>query len=310
MAELLTRSPDKEPAPWNNLLIDQIRAAKGVYDALHTLETQGKFNRHDPSLIGVAETDVFRLRRGLCLPSAVGVGVNLAYGQRIIGDDDGGDRVLDIGDVYKMLIPHHGRYPSESMPRGWWVVTTAGDMYHHAAVALAHGLGLECTSVQGIGTLGQFSGIINSGAGVAVSLNNKFVVEQTLRPFPDSVKREGEQTYIRVDGANGPEWKLFQDGRHVVDLLSIHDTHEGAQVTFADSFNLPQTGNQHGLTVTLPIEVADRYLKYHDGAQPRALVISRKPVVTDTLTPIQTYVPPEVERGIHQYLTNRNVYTS
>ena len=307
MAELLTRSPDNEPAPWNNLLIDQIRAAKGVYAALHTLETQGKFDRHDPTLVGVAETDVFRLRRGLCLPSAVGVGVNLACHQRIIGDDDG---VLDIGDVYKMLIPHHGRYPSDSMPKGWWVVTTAGDMYHHAAVALAHGLGLECTSVQGIKTLGQFSEIIKDGAGVAVSLNNRFVVEQTLRPFPDSIKREGDQTYIRVDGVDGPEWKLFQDGRHVVDLLSIHDTHEGARVTFADSFNLPQTGNQHGLTVTLPIEVADRYLRYHDGAQPRALVISKKSMTSNTLTPIPAYVPPEVERGIHQYLSERNVHTS
>ncbi|MDD1475289.1 hypothetical protein MEO41_29090, partial [Dolichospermum sp. ST_sed4] len=87
----------------------------------------------------ILETDVYRLRRGLCLPSASAAAVNLVLGQRLIGDDDSD---LRIADFFSTLLPYHGQFKSEQLPRGWLVVTSSGDMYHHAIAAFVRGLDL------------------------------------------------------------------------------------------------------------------------------------------------------------------------
>jgi hypothetical protein len=276
---------------YSPLLIDQIRAADDASAAIAELKSQGILNPEDPHHLAVIETDVYRLRRGLCLPSAASVAINVIKNERLIGDSEG---EIKIGDYFRFLLPHHGRYPTPEQPNGWYVISPSGDMYHQSIVAISEALDVQAFSCQGITSVSEFRPVLHDGGSVAVSLNNRFVIEQTLAPYPGSVIEMEDATLIKVATADGFEYRPFQNGRHVVTLLELN----GRNATFADSFNLPQTGT-HGLTVTVPIEKVDQYLTYHDGAASRSIVFLPPDIrLPSDLNPTPIRIPEEVKTAL------------
>lgn len=273
-------------------LIDQIRAAPYTMNVIQELKQQGVLRADDPHHRAVLETDVYRLRRGLCLISAASVCMNMVCRERIIGDEIGKIRV---GDFYRLLLPHHAIYSTNRFPKGWLVVTDQGDIYHHAIVAFAKILGVNATPVQGFKSLTEFKDVLDQGGSVAVSLDNWFVTEQSLKRFENVIEKGTDgNVCIRVESDNGlVEKRQFEHGRHVVTLLDIHDN----VVTIADSFNLPQT-QSHGLVVSLPISESDRYLNYTIQGNTRAVVFHHSSnqnfCLPQTLTPTPVFIPREV----------------
>lgn len=276
------------------LLIDQIKAANYTSNVLAELQHNGVLNADIPEHKAILETDVYRLRRGLCLPSAVSTSINLVSRRKVIGDNDG---ILKVGDFYRYLLPHHGHYISDAMKRGWLVVTDTGDMYHHAVVAFAEGLGYTGQSVAGFDTLEKFRAIIAGGGSASVSMNNRFVIEQTLTNSPENIKVDGEVTQIKVQTAEGQVFRRFEDGRHVVTIVGFEED----TVTIADSFNLPQIGD-NGMLVTLPIKTADTYLRYHDQAMTRGVVITKERHHLDGLKSTDLLIPDEVRSDLSKKL--------
>jgi hypothetical protein len=285
-------------ADYSPYLIDQIRAADDASAAIRELQNEGILKPENPHHLAVLETDVYKLRRGLCLPSAASVAINVVKRERLIGDDAG---QIKIGDYFRFLLPHHGEYPSSDQPNGWYVVSPSGDMYHQSIVAVSEALEVPAFSCQGIKSVSEYREVLTRGGSVAVSLNNRFVIEQTLAPYRDAVIDMGGTTFIKVSTANGFAYRPFQDGRHVVTLLEMN----GRTATFADSFNLPQT-QTHGLTVTVPLEVADRYLNYHDGATPRSIVfLPPESELPENLPYTPVRIPPEVTLSLNERLRPR-----
>lgn len=251
--------------------MDQIRAATPTLKAIHQLTERGILT---DELAAVRETDVFRLRRGLCLPSAAAAAINHVKEQRFIGDSDE-DAPLSVGDMYRTLVPYHGRvikYPDGS-EKVWKFATPQGDVYHQAIVAFSKAVGVPAMAIGSFKSVGEFQGLFNGDprSGVAVSLDNRFVAEQTLAGRSDLIMTTNEETFIKIDGANGLETRKFEHGRHVVFLSGI--TENGDAIIY-DSFRLPQMGEQD-LVLTIPVPVVDKYLNYFTGGASRGIIFSR-----------------------------------
>jgi hypothetical protein len=287
---------------YSKYLIDQIRAADDAQLAIRELELNGTLDPNNEHHRAVIETDVFRLRRGLCLPSAASVAINLIKGERLIGDSDG---VLTIGDYFRFLLPHHGKYPTPEQPNGWYVISPSGDMYHQSIVAFSEALDINAYSCQGISSLEQLSPVLKVGGSVAVSLNNHFVIDHTLSTYPDTVQKTQDQILIRVNTPNGQEYRPFQDGRHVVTLLDIY----GGEALIADSFNLPQTGKT-GLTVSVPVNEVNKYLTYHDNTTSRSIVFLPQDIqLPPDLHPTPLRIPDEVVSDLSQKIGQKLAQT-
>lgn len=131
------------PSWYRGLVLSQIEAATYTHRVLANMDLK------DPSLTAVAETDVFRLRRGLCLPYAAAVSINVVSKRRVIGDGDGR---IKVGDFYRWALPFHNRrslinLDGQKIREPWWFTTRQGDVYHHALVAIARGFGIAAVSV-------------------------------------------------------------------------------------------------------------------------------------------------------------------
>lgn len=276
-------------------LVDQMRAAAYALKTIADLEFAGTLNKENPHHKAILETDVFRLRRGLCLPSAASTCINKTFNKRIIGDEDGN---LKIGDFFRFLLPHHCKYPTSDLPKGWLVATDQGDMYHHSIVAFAQGLGISAIPVKNFASLREFQPIMDSGGCVTVSLDNWFVPEMTLKGL-DCIELIENDFYIKVDTLNGITRSRFEHGRHVVSIVKM----ENEIATIADSFNLPQT-KIHGLMVTAPIEKIDHYLSYINPATTRGIVFPNPnhPIPLQNLEATPVVIPQEVKDSLELQL--------
>lgn len=247
-------------------LIDQIKAAPYTKYVIENLIRAGLLDPYNANHKAVIETDIYRLRRGLCLPSASSACINLVLGKRLIGDDEG---LIKVGDFLKYLMPHHGKYKSKLLPMGWLVVTDQGDMYHHGIIAIAKTLGISACSVNNFQDLEVFKPIIDSGGSVAVSMDNRFVTGITL-------KKSG--------------LVKFEPGRHVVTLLEINGNH----VLFSDSFNLPQI-DTHKLKVSTTLKKANDYLRYYDNNTTRAIIFFKSDSIdVPNINISKTFIPQKV----------------
>lgn len=254
--------------------ISQIDAATDVLAAIKELEKHSSLRKNNPYHKPIIETDVYQLRRGLCLPCAAASAINQIFNRPVItGRKISYDsQQLSIGDMYRLLIPHHGKYQSEKLPKGWLVVNQEGDMYHHSIIAFAKMLRIFGYSITGIHDLSDLRSFVSQNSGVVISLNNRFVIEQTLKNNPDYVEIRNGQTFIKVQSEKGYEYKPFRDGRHVVTILQISEEN----IRIADSFNLPQNYNPYGIIMEIPITVANQYLSYHDNSPTRGIIFSKK----------------------------------
>jgi hypothetical protein len=281
----------------NSLAINQIKAA----DYTLRVISQTPIVHQDTSLKAVAETDVYRLRRGLCLPSAAATCINLVLRKRVIGDNDG---LLKVGDIYKVLLPFHNRKNLGSIngkiiDKPWWVVTKEGDMYHHTIVAFSEGLGIATKPLININSVQDLREFLLRGGTVALSLDNHFVLEQTLRNSPNLVKYdENNKPQILIEGPNGLEYRRFENGRHVVSIIAGQNPNE---VIVADSFLLPQ--QDPGETVfSLPIETIDRYLRYTTGGSARGIAFARSDDLFNHLS--QSLINSSVMESVPQEVVN------
>lgn len=263
--------------PLESYGLNQIKAASYTYQAIHSLEIVNQ----DPSLKAVKETDVYRLRRGLCLPCAAATCINKVKGERLIGDEDG---ELKVGDFFRFVLPFHGSKGLDSQTgkefsNGWLVVTPEGDVYHQAIIAFAEALDVEARAVRDFESVIEFRPIVEQGGALAVSLDNRFVIEQTLRNDPELVVYEGDPQTVRpkilIKDKSGYDYREFQNGRHVVAILEF----EGNRALINDSFFLPQM--RGSLLMKLDVATIDSYLKYQTGGLSRGIVFSSDPKIED-----------------------------
>ena len=258
----------------------------------------------DPSLIAVKETDIYRLRRGLCLPSAAATCINTVLGQRVIGEkpDDG---KMTLGDFYRILLPHHNERnlvnaEGQEYPNPWFVVTEHGDMYHQAAIAIAKGCYVNGISIANFDSLEPIIAFMENGGKVALSLDNRFVIEHTLGKRPNLVRNVDGNWQILMESKNGIRYQNFEEGRHVVSLLDID--REG-KILLHDSFCLPQM--DRGLTMmTLPVTEIETYLVYAQGGATRAIAFSRGQDAFGPLIKFQrdVFIPLVVEDKVRELL--------
>ncbi len=253
----------------------------------------------------VAETDIFRLRRGLCLPCAAATCINLVTNQRLIGDNDG---MIRVGDIYQVALPFHNKENltstnGEKINNPWWVVTKEGDMYHHVILAFSLGLGIPAQELTGFDSVKQLQEFLHSGGSVAVSLDNHFVIKQTLKNNPKLVRKDTNgKPQILIEGKTGIEFHPFEDGRHVVSLAP-HP--QAGYIIVIDSFLLPQQ-EQNSNIMHLPVDTIDHYLKYWGGEKTRAIAFALQPGLFSTLPPeiIDTrpeqFIPQEVVNQVKQ----------
>ncbi|MCS7093038.1 MAG: hypothetical protein NZL96_01190 [Patescibacteria group bacterium] len=289
--------------PFDFSLIDQIKAAGPVAELIEEMKRKGLLSEENSYHKPIIETDVYRLRRGLCLPCASAVAINILLNRRVVGDDDG---ILSIADMHRLLLPHHGKYPTTNFPCGWLVVNDKGDMYHHAIAAFAEALEINTYSLLGFKKIDDLINIMEKAknSAIVVSFNNRFVLEQTLKNYPDSIKKDGDKFLIKVSTPEGDIFKPFENGRHAVTILNFSTS--SGELLVADSFNLPQTKQTKGILVRLSLEEATEYLKYHDNAITRAIVFSQNPdlksIFQDLLIP---YIPKEVKSDLSSRIDDK-----
>jgi len=272
----VTKVEEKEFSRYSVALVNQIKAADYTYEVIRRMDDVGLL---DETLNAVKETDVFRLRRGLCLPCASASSINWIENKRVIGDQDG---KLKVGDIYRLLLPHHGRTDikdqnGDDLPKGWLFATDQGDVYHHAVVAFSKALGIEAEAVSGFRSLNDLRGVVEGGGAAVVSFDNKFVIEQTLKGKDTLVTNTGDKDYILIEGEEGPSFRMFEEGRHAVSLVGF----ENDQVVLIDSFCLPQMSEEN-MVVKLDIDKADRYLDYFTGETSRGIIFSKSKQVTNS----------------------------
>ncbi|PJE67250.1 hypothetical protein COU95_03415 [Candidatus Shapirobacteria bacterium CG10_big_fil_rev_8_21_14_0_10_40_9] len=297
------RSPEKGVS--NDQLepycLSQIKAAPYTLKIIHSLDIVTK----DPSLGAIKETDVYRLRRGLCLPCAAATCINKVKGERLIGDRDGS---IKIGDFFKLVLPFHGAKGivnseiEKEFPKGWLVTTPEGDIYHHAIIAFAKALGVTGVAVRNFESVTEFLSILDKGGCFTVSLDNRFVLEQTLGNNPELVAYSPNPKHkpkILIGGKEGLGFRNFEEGRHAVAILEINE----GKALIADSFVLPQM--KSNLLLGLDISIIDKYLTFKTGGSTRGIIFSLNPRIDEFIKPRYLFpvvIPEEIVRAIRKNL--------
>lgn len=272
---MLAKSKDREkndfdPSSYTTFHIDQIQAVDYTLTVIEDLEERGLLSS---KLVAVKETDVYRLRRGLCLPSASAVCINWIKGKRVIGDKEG---KLKIGDIFKIFAPFHGKKdfllskPLLKLSKGWLFSTQEGDVYHQVIVALSESLGIGALSVGGFKSVRDILPLISKGGALAVSLNNKFVPENTLKNQSQLVKKIDGKVHLLIETAEGVSYRKFEDGRHVVAILDKM----GEKLVVLDSYRLPQMKLEDAI-FTVTIDEIDNYIENDKIGTSRAILFAR-----------------------------------
>lgn len=251
-------------------VLDQIKAADYT---LRVIKEIDKTFGLDNSLSAVKETDVFRLRRGLCLPSASATCINWLANSRLIGDNDAN---LKVGDIYGLLLPFHGKKDfqqeeARKLEHGWLFASAEGDVYHQAIVAFSEGLDTPALAVTGFDSVSNFRPLLDKGGAVAISLDNRFVLDHTLAGNGELTETLGGHSRILVDGPEGVEFRDFEEGRHVVALLKFS---KDSSAIIVDSFRLPQMAESSSI-IELGTSEIDSYLDYSTDEASRGILFAR-----------------------------------
>lgn len=266
-----------------NYGLGQQHAATEVHKVIASSEAV----QQDASLAAVRETDIYRLRRGICLPSATATCINSALGRRVITEEPTDD-ILTLGTLFGLPFRYHNKIGLKNKEgvtydKPWFAVDEQGNVYHQVSIALANGFDIEAMSVEGFSNLDEIVEFVKAGGKVALSLNNRFVLDHTLGNDPKLVKHENEEDLILIKTGEEEAFRRFEQGRHVVSILGIDS--EGKLIVH-DSFTLPQQGESHGIVMDLDKEVLEKYLAYSNGARPRAIVFTTDPQL---LLPLSSY---------------------
>lgn len=281
--------------------LNQIKASPYTLEAIHSLDCV----KQNPSLKAVRETDVYRLRRGLCLPSAAGACINKVKRERAIGDSDGS---LRVGDFFRLVLPFHGTKgiidpeTGRELPQGWLVATPEGDVYHQAIIAFSQALGVTGKAVRNFKSITEFSPIIEAGGAFAVSLDNSFVIERTLKSNSQLIAYSPEENpspLILIEDEGSLDFREFEEGRHVVAVLEI----DRERAIISDSFSLPQM--KGSLLMELDTATIDRYLNYRDGSCSRGIIFSLDSKIDQLIKPeylSPVVVPEEIVEAIKKSL--------
>jgi len=276
--------------------VSQIQEAEHTLDVISNLTSV----QTDPTLKAVAETDIYRLRRGLCLPSAAATCVNHLFGEPRLGVNG----EITVGDMYRLLIPFHNQkgltnLSGETIDKPWWFCTKQGDVYHHAVVAFALGFGVKAEPLIDFQSINQFRDFLEKGGTLAVSLDNWFVIEQTLKSRDDLVRRDNGRAEVKIDGPGGVEYRAFEPGRHVVSVTGV----SGQEFGCWDSFQLPQLCSRE-CSLRLPSGRIDPYLEYQQGGEPRGIAFAENEQVINEVRPwvnesVKEMVPLEVAQAVN-----------
>lgn len=280
--------------------VNQIAAAA---DALRALKELPIVNA-DPSLLAVKETDIFHLRRGLCLPSAAATCINVVAGKRLIGENHSDARIT-IGDLFRILLPFHNKVnlageDGDFYPKPWFVVSDTGHVYHQAIIAIAKGVGINAKALTGISDIYDLLPFLQTGGTVAFSVDNHFVLDQTLHNDPNLVRRTDEGDDICVEDETGERFTRFEDGRHVLSLLGM----DGNALIVHDSFKLPQMREDEPF-MSLPPEIINPYLHYSQGGNTRGIAFSTEPTSFESLRPFHNdriFIPKDVVDSVRVML--------
>ncbi len=280
--------------------VSQIEEAEETLNSIN--EVSEVFS--DPSLQAVAETDVYRLRRGLCLPSSVATCINYLYEQNRVGKSG----EVTIGDMYRLLLPFHNQkgltnLSGETIDKPWWFSTQEGDVYHHVIVAFARGLGVEVEPLIGFDSINQFRQFLKEGGSLAISLDNWFVIKETLDSRPDLVVWDNGRPKVKIEGRNGVEYRRFEPGRHVVSIVKM----EGKDSFHCwDSFQLPQLSTSE-CYLRLTSEEIDNYLDYQLGGKARGIALAKNRQTMGHVKPwinenVKDMVPQEAVEAVSDFV--------
>lgn len=278
--------------------VNQLKAADNVYAAIHTLKEADTLpDGLDPLL----ESNIYQLRRGLCLPSSSATCINKAAGFRLIGDTEG---FLTVGDMYMTMMPHHGYrdgVQTANMPKGWLSFTSDGFFYYHAISAFSRAVGVEAQPIQGFNSLNDLNADIDEGHAFAVSLDNNFVIDHTLKDHPELIQRNDGETSILIEGENGLGFHKFAHSRHVVAIMG----REGDNYKIFDPFQLPQMKVEESF-LTLPAEAVDPYLSYSTPKPSQGIIFSNgNPSRADRTYGYEHVVPEEVVNNVRGFVDKK-----
>lgn len=245
----------------SDFLINQQEAADFVFKLLE------KINIKDPSLKAFKETNIYKLRRGLCLPCAVLSSVNFALGEKRF-------KAQNIANFYKQIIKMHGikgvldAKTGKEFEKGWLVMTSQGDVYHHAIIWWLRKQGLKADSVIGFKNIEIFRDFVNSGGVLTISLNNLFVAWWIKHLYPGlvDIKEKHDQKIIYLKTLN--KKFLFQNGRHVVTLLKFNKK----SAVIADSYILPGIQKKEQF-LEVSLQTINFFLNYHDKSVTRGIIV-------------------------------------
>jgi hypothetical protein len=257
----------------------------------------------DITLSAVRETDVFRLRRGLCLPSAAATNINSLLHERRISEERSGSS-LALSDLFKAMFKYHNKIglmdkEGNVFDKPWLAVSEQGDVYHQAIVAIAQGFGINAMAIGNFPDLDLLVNFVKAGGKVALSLDNKFVLDNTLGNDPRLVRTEDQEQYILIEGEDGIGFRKFEQGRHVVSVLDIQDD---GKIIVHDSFSLPQQNEPHGVVIEIGKDILEQYLIGSNGSKSRAILFSTDAAILEPLRQFESrvFIPKDLVEDVHK----------
>lgn len=95
------------------------------------------------------------------------------------------DESIGIGELVNLVLLQHGT-PHPDLP-AWKALDQNGNIYHHALVSAANGLGVAAVAKEKFPSVEVFTELLTQGGALLLSVNNSFINEHTLprqhKPF-------------------------------------------------------------------------------------------------------------------------------
>lgn len=262
--------------------VNQLQSVEATHQVLVDF-----FRRPRPTGLAVLKNvSGYELGAHLCLVSSLATSINFVLKKRVFGNDDEETR-LKVGDFYRLMLPFHfeGRTKQpKPYDQGWRVITKTGEVYYHSVIAflgLFNLQGLVLVNFPSVEWLLEQLGK-REDFGLLLSVDNKFVLEQTLENKGVVYTESGVKVLI-----NG-EYKDFTPGTHVISIFG----QEKNKVILADPFSPPH--HFKPCVFALPSQTLNFYLR-----QPtQGIVFSQTELTFSSQYVRPIYIPEQVKRKI------------
>ncbi|MEW5805618.1 MAG: hypothetical protein AB1721_02760 [Patescibacteria group bacterium] len=269
-----------------NFCISQLQSAESTHQVLDEF-----FSVPRPDSLNILKAaSGHSLGAKLCLASALATGINFVLEKRVFGNDNEKTQ-FKVADFYQLMLPFHfeGK-TNQSAPydQGWRVITKTSEAYYHAAIAFLKLFDLKGQALVDFPSVEWlFEQMGNKKAGIILSVNNRFTLEQLFEN--KGVDYSGSGPKVLLDG----QYQDFDAGTHVVSVFGKEDN----KVILADPFY--PVKHFKSCVFKVKTKVLDSYLR-----QPAQGIVFSKTEFnfpSQHLRPI--YIPEQVEKEIGRIRT-------